>query len=79
MGLYSTAVRLYPTEIRATGIGWAIGLGRIGAIAGPFVGGLLISIGLGQAFLFGVLSIPFFIAAAAIWAMRAPQLLPVKS
>ncbi len=79
MGLYSTAVRLYPTEIRATGIGWAIGLGRIGAIAGPFVGGLLISLGLGQAFLFGVLSIPFFIAAAAMWSMRAPQLLPVKT
>ncbi len=46
VGLYAVATRLYPTEIRTTGVGWAIGLGRTGAIAGPFVGGLLVAYGL---------------------------------
>jgi AAHS family 4-hydroxybenzoate transporter-like MFS transporter len=33
----------YPTEIRSTGVGWALGIGRFGGIAGPSVVGLLIS------------------------------------
>lgn len=45
VGLYAIAARLYPTEIRTTGVGWAIGAGRTGAIAGPFVGGLLVASG----------------------------------
>ena len=44
-GLYSTAAKLYPTAIRSTGIGWAIGLGRSGAVAGPAVAGYLIAAG----------------------------------
>ncbi|MCK5325468.1 MAG: MFS transporter, partial [Woeseiaceae bacterium] len=34
-GLYAVAAKVYPTEIRSTGIGWAIGLGRFGAVLGP--------------------------------------------
>ena len=45
IGLYSVAARLYPTRIRATGIGWAIGLGRVGAIIGPSIAGVLIGFG----------------------------------
>ena len=45
IGLYAVAARIYPTEIRSTGIGWAIGFGRLGAIIGPFIGGFLISSG----------------------------------
>lgn len=32
----------YETSLRATGVGWAVGIGRIGAIAGPVLGGILI-------------------------------------
>jgi MFS family permease len=46
VGLYVVATRLYPTEIRTTGVGWAIGAGRTGAIAGPLVGGVLVGYGL---------------------------------
>ncbi|TAE23007.1 MAG: MFS transporter [Cytophagales bacterium] len=45
VGMYSLAAKLYPTRIRATGVGWAVGAGRIGAVVGPMVGGLLISAG----------------------------------
>ena len=44
-GLYSTAAKLYPTEQRSTGVGWAIGLGRFGAVVGPAVAGYLLAAG----------------------------------
>jgi len=37
------AALAYPTAIRSTGVSWAIGIGRIGSIVGPIVGGLLLS------------------------------------
>jgi MFS transporter, AAHS family, 4-hydroxybenzoate transporter len=42
-GLYGLAAGFYPTSIRATGVGWASGIGRIGAIIGPTLGGVLLS------------------------------------
>ena len=33
----------YPTLLRPTGFGWALGIGRIGAIVGPILGGVLVS------------------------------------
>jgi AAHS family 4-hydroxybenzoate transporter-like MFS transporter len=38
------AAGFYPTSIRATGVGWALGIGRIGSIVGPLVGGALLSL-----------------------------------
>jgi AAHS family 4-hydroxybenzoate transporter-like MFS transporter len=32
----------YPTSVRATGVGWALGIGRVGSILGPLVAGVLI-------------------------------------
>ena len=37
------AAAFYPTAVRATGVGWALGIGRIGSIVGPLVGGALLS------------------------------------
>jgi AAHS family 4-hydroxybenzoate transporter-like MFS transporter len=37
------AAGYYPTSVRATGVGWALGIGRIGSIVGPLVGGVLLS------------------------------------
>jgi AAHS family 4-hydroxybenzoate transporter-like MFS transporter len=36
---------LYPARIRSTGIGWALGIGRLGGIAGPALGGALLALG----------------------------------
>lgn len=33
----------YPTELRSTGVGWALGVGRLGAIAGPYLGGQMLA------------------------------------
>jgi MFS transporter, AAHS family, 4-hydroxybenzoate transporter len=42
-GLNGLATSFYPTAIRATGVGWASGIGRIGSIIGPTLGGALLS------------------------------------
>src|ERR1700736_3270856 len=37
------AATFYPTSIRATGVGWTLGIGRVGSIIGPLVGGALLT------------------------------------
>lgn len=44
-GLNVSSARFYPTSIRSTGVGWSLGIGRIGSIVGPLVAGLLLSAG----------------------------------
>jgi MFS transporter, AAHS family, 4-hydroxybenzoate transporter len=39
------AAAIYPTAIRSTGVGWALGIGRLGSILGPVMGGMLIARG----------------------------------
>lgn len=41
--LYAVAARIYPVEIRTTGVGWAIGAGRLGAVISPIVAGYLVA------------------------------------
>lgn len=65
IGLYAVAARLYPTEARTTGVGWAIGLGRVGAIVGPLLGGVLIGMGLSLAVNFMIFAVPAVVAALA--------------
>jgi len=43
IGANALAAGFYPTSLRATGVGWALGIGRIGSIIGPLVGGLLLA------------------------------------
>jgi MFS transporter, AAHS family, 4-hydroxybenzoate transporter len=44
-GLNALAASYYPTAVRSTGIGWALGVGRIGSIVGPLMGGMFLSMG----------------------------------
>jgi AAHS family 4-hydroxybenzoate transporter-like MFS transporter len=43
IGCNAYAAHLYPTYIRGTGIGWALGIGRFGSILGVTVGGLMLA------------------------------------
>lgn len=43
-GLNALVAGFYPTAIRSTGIGWALGVGRIGSIVGPLLGGVMLSL-----------------------------------
>jgi AAHS family 4-hydroxybenzoate transporter-like MFS transporter len=67
-GLNAFAPGYYPTDFRATGVSWMLGIGRFGGIFGSLIGGAVLSLGLGLPFLFALLSVPAFIAALAILA-----------
>jgi AAHS family 4-hydroxybenzoate transporter-like MFS transporter len=61
---------LYPTAIRSTGVGWALGIGRIGAIVGPVVGGYLLAAHFTPKNLFFCIAVPALIAASAMFVLR---------
>jgi AAHS family 4-hydroxybenzoate transporter-like MFS transporter len=59
------AAVFYPTYIRSTGVGWALGIGRIGSIVGPVLGGMMLGAHWDRQSLFIAAAIPAFIAAAS--------------
>jgi MFS transporter, AAHS family, 4-hydroxybenzoate transporter len=59
----------YPTAIRSTGMGWALGIGRVGSIVGPLMGGAMLAAKVGVDVLFTAAAIPALIAAAAAFAL----------
>ena len=63
VGLYSIAARIYPTEFRTTGVGWGIGAGRLGAVLGPLVAGVLIGAGISVSMNFIIFAVAALIAA----------------
>src|SRR5262249_61717816 len=65
-GLNAQAAMFYPTAIRATGIGWALGVGRVGSIVGPSLGGVLLSLQWTPDRIFLAAMAPAICAAAAI-------------
>ena len=69
-GLYAVAARIYPAEIRATGVGWAIGLGRMGAVVGPYTGGLLIAAGISLEVNFMIFAVPILLGGIMAWRIR---------
>jgi AAHS family 4-hydroxybenzoate transporter-like MFS transporter len=74
------AAKFYPKSIRATGVGWALAVGRIGSIVGPVVGGILLSTKVDIRTIFLFAAVPPLVAAVAYLAMgRTPNLEPAHS
>jgi MFS transporter, AAHS family, 4-hydroxybenzoate transporter len=65
IGANALTANSYPTAIRSTGVGWALGIGRIGSIIGPAIAGLLLSLRWPIRQIFLVAAIPVLIAALA--------------
>lgn len=65
--LYALATRVYPSDIRAAGVGWAAGLGRTGAIVSPLLAAFLISAGWGMYSLFFVFALPPLLSGLLLW------------
>ncbi|SER54922.1 MFS transporter [Sphingobium sp. YR768] len=61
-GFYSLAAQVYPTSVRGAGIGWAVGIGRGGAVIGPMAGGLLLGAKLPLWLVFTCFAVPLCIA-----------------
>jgi len=64
--LYANTAQFYPQAIRSTGLGWASGVGRTGAIVGPLLGGWLMAAALPLQMNFLVFAVPGLVAALAI-------------
>jgi AAHS family 4-hydroxybenzoate transporter-like MFS transporter len=68
--LNAVSATLYQTPARATGVGWALGVGRFGAIAGPFAAGSLLAAGIDLGHLFWLAVIPTLVCALAVTLLR---------
>ena len=64
-GANGTCGKLYPARMRTSGLGWALGIGRLGGIAAPVLGGYLLSRGLAPTSIFLSACLFALIAAAA--------------
>jgi AAHS family 4-hydroxybenzoate transporter-like MFS transporter len=72
MALGSFSASFYPGEIRATGLGWSGGIGRIGAIIGPLVMALMLRHHVAGGLTLALLMIPMLLSAVSIiWLGRA--------
>ena len=69
MCVVALAATYYPTKLRATGIGSSMGVGRIGGIIGPVVGGLLVGLGLSAKGIFLFTAMIALLAAASVFLM----------
>jgi len=65
-GLYALSPVVYDASVRATGVGWGIGIGRIGAILSPTVAGVLLDGGWQPLHLYGVFASVFVLAAGCL-------------
>jgi AAHS family 4-hydroxybenzoate transporter-like MFS transporter len=78
-GLSAVAATFYPISIRSTGIGWCLGVGRIGSIVGPILGGMMLKLDWSPREILLAGSIPALCAAAATFmSMRLPSNRPAK-
>ncbi|KWR86628.1 MFS transporter [Cupriavidus sp. IDO] len=67
------AAGLYPTEARTTGVAWMQGIGRIGGMAGAFIGAGLLGLGWGFGDVFGLLAVPALLAAGSVFMIAKPR------
>ncbi|MBM3819592.1 MAG: MFS transporter [Acidimicrobiia bacterium] len=65
-GLNVLAAMYYPTSIRSTGVGWALGVGRIGSIVGPLIGGAMLGLQWTPQQIFQAGAVPATMAAAVV-------------
>jgi AAHS family 4-hydroxybenzoate transporter-like MFS transporter len=67
------AASFYSTRLRATGVGWALGIGRVGSIVGPVVGGIILSMGWDVGQLFAAAAAPAAVSSVAVFLLGRKQ------
>jgi AAHS family 4-hydroxybenzoate transporter-like MFS transporter len=70
MSMNALAGAVYPPQFRSTGTGWALGIGRLGNIFGPWVGGIMLSFGWAPQSIILTTAVPVLVVAAALTALR---------
>ena len=69
-GIYPLATCVYPVKVRSSGLGWAMGLGRAGAVLGPMLAGIMLSLHTPLIILFLTLAVALVIAALSAASVR---------
>lgn len=70
VGLYSIMPSVYPTEVRNTGAGLSVGIGRAGAIVSPYAAGLLLERGRSGSSTYVMFALPLVVACVATFLLR---------
>ena len=70
IGLYTIAPSVYPANVRVSGVGLAIGIGRLGAIVAPLAGGIILNSGYSSDEIFVIFSIPLILAALVVYKIK---------
>ena len=69
-GLNAFSATYYPTDLRATGVGAGLGIGRVGAIVGPLIAGIMLSRHWTNSQLFIAAAVPALISAVLMFSLR---------
>ncbi len=69
LGVNALSGAAYPLAIRNTGTGWALGVGRLGNIAGPLFGGLLLAMGWAPKSMLLLIALPAFLLSLILLAL----------
>jgi MFS transporter, AAHS family, 4-hydroxybenzoate transporter len=78
-GVNALSATFYPTYLRSTGVGWGLGIGRIGAIVGPYIGGMLLGLEWGPRELFLAAAVPAFVSTLTMIALMFTMKLPAQT
>jgi AAHS family 4-hydroxybenzoate transporter-like MFS transporter len=71
--LHAFAATFYPTGIRTTGVGWAVSVGRLGAILSPLAGGAMLGAGMGVAQILLAVTLAPALCLAGVELLKAEQ------
>lgn len=74
--VHTLVMATYGPEARATGLGWALGIGRLGGLLGPLIGGYLLKLALPFPAYFLVFAIPAVLCAITVLVLRAVRTRP---
>jgi AAHS family 4-hydroxybenzoate transporter-like MFS transporter len=78
-GINALSATYYPTYLRSTGVGWGLGIGRTGAIVGPYLGGILLGLNWGPRELFLAAAVPALISTLTMVGLMFAMKLPAAS
>jgi AAHS family 4-hydroxybenzoate transporter-like MFS transporter len=70
-GANAVATVAYPVHLQSTGAGWALGIGRIGSIIGPVVGGAMLNARVSIPYIFYLSAVPALLAAVTTLFLRS--------
>ena len=73
VGLYAVMAMAFPASLRATGTGFAIGVGRGGGVLGPIIGGMLLQAGVAPSGVAAIIALGTLSAAVILWTLPREQ------